>query len=171
MPAKPAWFHRLPEISEWLRATDSPFLDRRMIEKLFEIRPRRAQLLMRSLSGYRLGNLILVDRLALLAQIEELARGEAATHEQRRRIKVIDALELAKGQLAGRRIRIPAASDVGRLKIADLPAGVRLKPGELRIEFEDPEDLLRRLFELSQAILNDYQRFETAAGSADEGTL
>ena len=35
-----------------------------------------------------------------------------------------------------------------------------LRLGELWIEFNGTEDLLRRLFELSQAIVNDYQRFE-----------
>ena len=44
-------------------------------------------------------------------------------------------------------------------KIAHLPAGVHLQPGELRIEFNGAEELLQRLFELSQAIVNDYQRF------------
>jgi hypothetical protein len=43
----------------------------------------------------------------------------------------------------------------------NLPAGVDLKPGELRIEF-GTEDLLRHLYELSQAILNDYRRFQEA---------
>ena len=46
-------------------------------------------------------------------------------------------------------------------KIADLPAGVHLRPGELRIEFSGAEELLQRLYELSQVILNDYRTFET----------
>ena len=38
------------------------------------------------------------------------------------------------------------------------PVGVDLRPGELRIEFNGAEELLQRLFELSQAIANDYER-------------
>jgi hypothetical protein len=45
--------------------------------------------------------------------------------------------------------------------IGDVPSGIHLRPGELRIEFFGAEDLLRHLFELSQAIMNDYQRFES----------
>jgi len=44
----------------------------------------------------------------------------------------------------------------------DLPAGIHLKPGELRIEFYGAEDLLRHLFELSQAMVNDFGRFQAA---------
>ena len=36
---------------------------------------------------------------------------------------------------------------------------MHLRPGELRIEFNGAEELLQRLFELSQAILNDYKKF------------
>jgi hypothetical protein len=32
--------------------------------------------------------------------------------------------------------------------------------GQLRIEFHGTEDLLRQMFELSQAIANDYEKFE-----------
>jgi len=44
--------------------------------------------------------------------------------------------------------------------VEDLPAGIHLRPGELQIEFFGIEDLLRHLFELSQAIVNDYPRFQ-----------
>jgi len=57
-----------------------------------------------------------------------------------------------------RRIAIPAPRDARTVET--LPAGIHLKPGELRIEFYGTEDLLRHLFELSQAILNDYKRFQ-----------
>ena len=52
--------------------------------------------------------------------------------------------------------QIVVPAEVVDQKISDLPAGVHLQPGELRIEFNGTEDLLRRLYELSQAILNDY---------------
>jgi hypothetical protein len=48
----------------------------------------------------------------------------------------------------------------------DLPAGIHLQPGELRIEFFGAEDLLRQLFELSQAMVNDYGRFQEAVEDA-----
>jgi hypothetical protein len=44
----------------------------------------------------------------------------------------------------------------------ELPAGITLRPGQLVIEFQSTEDLLGHLFELSQTIVNDYERFEIA---------
>jgi hypothetical protein len=46
--------------------------------------------------------------------------------------------------------------------LADLPAGIHLRPGELRIKFFGAEDLLRHLYELSQAMVNDFGRFQRA---------
>jgi hypothetical protein len=42
------------------------------------------------------------------------------------------------------------------------PAAWSLKPGELRIEFYGAEDLAAKLFELSQAMANDWQAFARA---------
>ena len=50
-------------------------------------------------------------------------------------------------------------------QMADLPPGVHLRAGELRIEFHGTEDLLRHLFELGQAIVNDYKKFEEVCES------
>ena len=46
--------------------------------------------------------------------------------------------------------------------LADLPASIHLRPGELHIEFFGAEDLLRHLYELSQALVNDFGRFQRA---------
>ena len=54
------------------------------------------------------------------------------------------------------------APDVRDRRMKDLPAGIHLQPGELRIEFFGAEDLLRHLFELSQAMVNDFGRFQAA---------
>jgi hypothetical protein len=60
-----------------------------------------------------------------------------------------------------------SAEAVRNNKLSDLPPGVQLRAGELRIEFHGTEDLLRQLFELSQAIVNDYERFEELCGTTD----
>jgi hypothetical protein len=75
-------------------------------------------------------------------------------------MRILQELELGRRLAPGRKVQIPVAADVQKRVLADLPKGIELRPGELRIEFAGTEDLLRRLFELSQAILNDYERFE-----------
>jgi hypothetical protein len=161
MPAKPCWIHRLPEIMEQIEKMDVPLLDRRIIEKLFEVRPRRAQLLLREFSAYMLGNSMVIERQALLARLEELGRRDTSAQEQRRRARVAEALEQARSELAGRKVRIPVARDVVRRQFSGLPPEIRFEGDELHIRFHGAEDLLGRLYELSQAILDDYQRFKT----------
>ena len=46
-------------------------------------------------------------------------------------------------------------------KLTDLPAGMHLEPGELRIKLNGAEELLRRLYELSQASANDYKKLRS----------
>jgi hypothetical protein len=65
-------------------------------------------------------------------------------------------------------VRIATAADVRERLMKNLPAGIYLKPGELRIEFFGAEDLLRHLFELSQAMVNDYERFRASMQHAIE---
>jgi hypothetical protein len=45
-------------------------------------------------------------------------------------------------------------------KIAGLSAGVALEPGHLHIEFQGTEDLLSKLYELSQAAANEFEKFD-----------
>lgn len=113
-----------------------------------------------SLEAFQSGQTFFVDRLALIRQLEEIREGGALREERERRTRLAEDLERT-GQLApGRKVRIAAAEGVRDRRLADLPRGIHLQPGELRIEFFGTEDLLRHLFELSQAILNDYKKFQ-----------
>lgn len=110
--------------------------------------------------GYLVGKTYLVSRLQLIAELEAIARGEDFLFERRRKDRLVDNLEQIRKDMIGRRVRIQVAPDVHERTVEDLPAGVHLRPGELRIEFFGTEDLLRHLYELSQAIINDYPRFQ-----------
>jgi hypothetical protein len=70
---------------------------------------------------------------------------------------VLVILAQHRSELVARQVVIRADPDVQEVK--DLPAGVHLRPGELRIEFFGTEDLLRHLFELSKVIAGDFVRF------------
>src|SRR5579872_3079872 len=160
MPAQPTWFLHVPSILEQLRALSTPLLDRTAVEKLFGVRRRRAHALMGRFGGFQTGRTFLVDRLELIAALEALQRGDDFDREQRRKQRLSAELETLHRQLPGRRVSIDVAPEVRDHVIADLPSGIHLRPGELRVEFSGTEDLLRKLYELSQGILNDWGRFE-----------
>src|ERR1039457_5594221 len=162
MPAQPAWFHRLDEILETLRGMESSHLDRLAVQKLFGVRERRARQLMAGLPGLRAGNASAVTRQALIARLEETAAGGLFQWEVNRRARVVEELDRTRRQLAARRVRIPAAADTQDRRVQDLAGRMELKPGELRIEFYGVEDLAAKLFELLQAMANDWQTFARA---------
>jgi hypothetical protein len=163
MPYQPAWFHKLDEILETLRGMEPSHLDRQAVQKLFGVRERRARQIMAGLPGFRAGNASAVLRLALIARLEETAASGAFQWEVNRRARVVEDLDRTRRQLAARRVRIPAAADVEERRLRDLSDDIKLKPGELRIEFFGAEDLAAKLLELSKAMSNDWPAFARAA--------
>jgi hypothetical protein len=125
-----------------------------VIEAAFGVRRRRAIELMHRFGGYQAGKTFLVDRASLFRQLEALEAGGDFRQERSRRRLLSENLEQAKAVLRAKAVPIPAP----RVKL-DLP-GVRILPGELRIQFQGTEDLLRQLLELAMAIQDDYGRFD-----------
>lgn len=165
MPAQPAWFHRLESILTELRGLRTDYLDRLAIERIFDVRERRARQIIAGLPGMRIGNAAAVSRAALIRRLEETAAGDRFRWEAARRARVVDSLETLRRQAAGRRVQFPAPADAGRRLFANLPPEIELRPGELRIRFAAAENLAAKLFELSQAMANDWEAFAKALGN------
>ena len=163
MPAKAEWLLRLPEILAALRVLDVPVVDRAAIQRLFGFRRRRAVQFMHQLDGYQAGHSFLVDRLQLIAQLEVLQNGECFHRESRRRTNLEETVEQARRHAVATRVKIPVAPGTWNTRFHALPAGIRLEPGTLRVEFRDPQELLQKLFALSQAMANDFEEFEKIA--------
>src|SRR3954466_8077902 len=160
MPAQPSWFPRLPQILNELRALDSvPFLDRQAFERIFRVKDRRARVLMSRCPGVRIGNAWAVDRRQLIAWLESLQQGEEFQWEQQRRQRVAALYEQAKREHPARQVQIPVSREALGRTLSSLPADIRFLPGELRIRFSSFEDLLTKLFDLGQAVQNDFDTF------------
>lgn len=162
MPRRTEWLEQLPDAIDQLKRLSATVIDRAILERVLQIHRRVAIRLMHRFGGFQSGKTFLIDRLQLIEQLERLSRGEDVIVEHRRRLQLAEGLQQARSLIRGRNVPIETASDVHDRILKDLPAGIHLKPGELRIEFLRAEDLLRNLFELSQAIVNDYQGFQAA---------
>ena len=155
MPATPGWHAHLPTLRRTLAAmTATPWLDRPAIERLFGLRARQANYLMRTLPGRRLGTSVVIDRDALLAHLDTLAepRGLAAAPTQRK-ASVLEAIQELRAAPRPRAIApvLPAPPPPGA-KGTSLPSGVQLTaPGELTLAFASPEQLLGQILALAQA--------------------
>ncbi len=160
LPTKPAWFHRVDSILGELNQLKSSHLDRLTIQRLFGVRERRARQLMAGLPYLQLGNAVGVERQALIDRLQNTAESSRFQWEVSRRARVSETLETVRKHLAARRQGVPAAADVRDRMVGDLAPGIELRPRELRISFEDAEDLAAKLFELSQAMANDWQVFQ-----------
>ena len=154
MPAKALWLLHIPEIVSQLETFDVPVLDRAIIERLFGLRRRQAIELLHRFGGYQAGRTFLVDRHRLIDRLRRLADGEEFQRESRRQERLDEAVDRLRRYQTAAHVKIPVAPDVFSRKLADLPLGVALEAGHLHIAFSGTEDLLRKLFELSQAASN-----------------
>ena len=161
MPVKTMWLLRVPEIRQEVAALTVPVVDRAIFEKVFHVRRRRAIDIMHAFGGFEVGQVLLIDRAELLRQLQALEGGAEFAIEQRRRQRLVESLEKLRRQRTAAAARIPVAPPDGECSVANLPAGISLQAGSLRIDFHGAEDLLRKLFELARAVSNDFEAFHT----------
>ena len=158
MPARPGWFLRLPEILDEIQSLGSPVLDRALMERIFGLRRRSAIDLLHRFGGYQSGKTFLIDRVALLEQLEGLIADPDYRQSKLRRERLVESLDRLRRLRAGAQVRIapphtePAGPDM-------LPEGLEMGPGRLTVTYESPEDLLAKLYALAQAAATDYEGF------------
>jgi predicted metal-dependent hydrolase len=162
MPAKPIWLLHIPEIIAQLEAFEIPVVDRAIIERLLGLRRRRAIELMHRFGGYQTGRTFLVGRTQLIEALRGLAEGHEFLDEVRRKERLQNSIDEAHRYRAAARVKIPIKPDVMERKMPGL-AGIVLEPGHLHIQFGGAEDLLAKLYELSRAAANDFDRFRESA--------
>jgi hypothetical protein len=166
LPAKPAWLLHIPEIVAHLEALEVPVVDRAIVEKLFGLRRRQAIALLHRFGGYQAGRTFLLDRRLLVEELRRVSHGEDFDSETRRQQRLGDAVDECRRNQAASQVRIPIRPEFAR-KVADLPAGICLEAGHLQVEFFGAEDLLAKLYELSQAAARDFDRFRRVAEPVD----
>ena len=166
MPAKPQWFLRVPQIIEALESIVTPVVDRASVEHLFRVGRRRAIQLLHRFGGYQAGKTFLVDRNELIGQLEAIRDGETFSREAKRRQRVLHELEEASRLQKARAVKLRVAREEVE-KLRGLPEGVTVEAGQLVVEFEGVEELLRRLYELSQSAGRDFYAFEKAVEGPD----
>jgi hypothetical protein len=158
---KSEWIPRISRVLAVLEDHPTPLLDRRAIERVFQVSPRQALRILVQLGASELGKNLVISRDELISRLRSVAAGETAQYERRRLRRLAQTLTDLEVQTQAQRVTIAASPQAHQMKVASLPANVHLTPGRLEIVFATPEDLLTCLFELSQAIANDYSVFES----------
>jgi hypothetical protein len=156
MPPRAAWLTQLSQIVSALTVLECPVVDRAVCEKLFRVKRRRAIELMQQFGGYRSGNTILLDRVALMRKLCELQDSPQAVGEFKRKQKIAEKLDELHRIQAAKRIKIRVSESAGNITMCNLSPEISLKPGLLAISFTEAEDLFSKLYELSQVAANDF---------------
>src|SRR5579871_1151531 len=167
MAAKPRWWQHIPEIRRLLAEARLPVIDRAAVERLFGLGRRQAIVLLERMGGFQAGRTFLISREQLIAQLDALAATGDYQQEVGRRERVAAAIENMQRTRQNQAVRIAVGVEIFGGRMASLGPGVQLHPGKLEIAFAGPEDLLRQLFALAQAVANDYAGFEQAAGGRE----
>ena len=161
MPDKPIWFGRLDQVIAELEALPHPWIDRASVERLLGVGRRRAQQILQPCVTQRIGASGVADRENLIARLRDLARGESAYYERRRRRQLAESLEkIRQAWLERPRVMVEAPESIVKQEFDDLPPGVHLGPGAITVEFGTVREGLEKLLALAMAIGNDFARFE-----------
>ena len=97
--------------------------------------------------------------------------GEEFQNEIRRKERLDESINQLRRSQAGARVKIPVLPEMLKGEVAGLSSGIALEPGHLHIEFSGTEDLLTKLYELSQAAANDFDRFQAAIDTVERRSL
>ena len=121
---------------------------------------------MHKIGGYRVGKAFVVGQPGVVGWLKKVSAGSDAYWAEAARERLEVSIEEARA-VPDRHRKFIVSPDARERKLEGLPGTVHLKPGELRIEFFGAEDLFRQLYELGQAMGNDYDRFRVLAEGED----
>ena len=166
MARKTEWIHRIPAAVIVLRGSSAPFVDRSDVEQLLQVSRRGAVRILHQLGASEFGKNLVIDREQLVSRLLAVQSGEEVQYERRRFERLEQELTKAARDFRARHVAVPASPAVEDTTMRSLSPSVRLRPGRLEIDFRSPEELLAHLYELSQAVVNDYPTFELLTDDA-----
>jgi hypothetical protein len=155
------WINDLPKIIERVEAAETRDFLREDVESLFTVGKDRALQIIRNFGGECRGGRWSISKRSLLLGLQA-SRGELADTGEARRCRVAAVIAEGREELTARSVLLPVVPAECPRTLDALPASVVLEKGRLTIKFGSAEDLLVRLFELSQVLQRDYlevQRF------------
>lgn len=170
MPDKPTWCGHIEEIAAELRALPYPWVDRQALERMLRVRRRRAQQILQPCVRQQVGTNGVADREELIAHLRRLASGESVYYERRRRERFARALtSLNQAWTERRKTLVEAPAAIVNQELADLPAGVELRPGEITVQFSTAVEALEKLLAIAMAAGNDLDGFEQMVRLSERG--
>ena len=176
MNEKNTWLSRSAGVLSDLRMivrTSGPdtLVGRKDVERIFGLKRRSAQILMEKAGAIpgEGGHFLEADH--LIRYVHARGGKEAAMTEKQRQRRMWTILDQARKEVAGKtRVfydkdqKILRPVEETRSKGLDgLPEGVEIRRGFIGVSFQEPAEAVMKLYQLAQALMGDYQRFEEKA--------
>ena len=164
MPSLPLYVHRLADGIAAIEALPEELIDRRSLEEALGVSKWTAwRIMKRAGAAAGPGNTLICKRQELLAQLRALLEDGRFAPEIARRERVESYLD-GMARYASRRhkeiARDAQAEALVSTRFQNLPPGVELRPGELRIAFSGAGDFLRKVGAVVYALHNDLEKIE-----------
>jgi len=166
MPDKPMWIGHLDQVLTDLAALPYPWVDRATVERLLGVGRRRAQQILAPCVSLQIGANGLADRDRLISHLRQLAAGDTASFERRRRHRLAQSLDAFRAAWQSR-VPVEAPASILHQALADLPPGIEFTTGQVIVRFESTHQALEKLLALAMAIGNDFERFDEAVGGTN----
>jgi hypothetical protein len=162
MPSTPLYIHRLEAGLAALESSGSEWIDRRTLEEALGVSKWTAwRILKRCGAEDGPGGSLVCRRADLVRQLEGLRKDRVFAPEIERRKRVeryLDEIARFSTQKRTEIARNDAANAILSAGIANLPPGIDLQPGSLRIEFSGSADFLRKIGAVVFALQNEYDQ-------------
>lgn len=147
-----SWLPRLDALQRSVGDSVRSHYSREDLERLFEIQPRSAQMLMGLMPTVRIGQNLLVERAALASFLGRLSASEDPASE------FVSIRAQGKPQVVRRKLRELVQKDMDA-ELTATPASIALAPGSLQINFETVADLAGSLCWLASVMDEDLDGF------------
>ena|ERR1035438_2705726 len=164
MPSVPLYLHRLADGIAALESLPGDLVDRRTLEEALGVSKWTAwRILKRCGAEDGPGNTLVCQRLGLIGALRTLQQDGHFAPEIERRDRVaryLDGIVQYASQKHKEVARNEEASALLASRFGQLPAGVDLARGELRIAFFGTEDFLRKFGAIVYALNNDFEKIQ-----------
>jgi hypothetical protein len=162
MPAAPLWIHRLADALPALASLPQDLVDRRTLEEVLGVGKWTAWRILRQCGAADgPGGALVCRRDDLVRRLEAVQQDGRLAPELARRERVeryLDGMRAYATRKHQEIARNAAAETLVGTRLASLPPGVDLAPGELRIRFRGPDEFLAKFGAVVFALQNDWER-------------
>ena len=174
MPEVVSWLSRIPEAIYEIERGEQEGFARADIERLLDIKGRRAQGILSAAGASKEGKAFVVHRDDLVLYLKVVGK-EVLEEEQRRRRRFSEKLTIERQKFLKepRLIVGLKPDDVAIIKqrgLRALPPGITLEPGRIVVAgFTTGDEALRCLMGLALAIAKDQDEFERLVSQSEKG--